>query len=62
MCLSQARNMCSFLRRCEVVVPFVDIGGIIDHHCLNFLFTWVNIHGIIDLTVFSILSRAKLYA
>jgi len=45
-----------------VVVRFVDIGGIIDHHCLNFLFTWVNIHGIIDLTVFSILSRTKLYA
>ena len=22
----------------EVVVCFVDIGGIIDHHCLNFLF------------------------
>ena len=21
----------------EVVVPFVDIGGIVDHHCLNFL-------------------------
>jgi hypothetical protein len=24
--------------RREVVVPFVDIGGIGDHHCLNFLF------------------------
>ena len=27
---------CSMMR--EVVVCFVDIGGIIDHHCLNFLF------------------------
>ena len=23
---------------CEVIVCFVDIGGIVDHHCLNFLF------------------------
>jgi hypothetical protein len=22
----------------HVVVQFVDIGGIVDHHCLNFLF------------------------
>jgi hypothetical protein len=22
----------------EVIVRFVDIGGIADHHCLNFLF------------------------
>jgi hypothetical protein len=22
----------------EVVVHFLDIGGIVDHHCLNFLF------------------------
>ena len=22
----------------EVIVRFVDIGGIVDHHCLNFLF------------------------
>ena len=22
----------------EVLVRFVDIGGIVDHHCLNFLF------------------------
>ena len=21
-----------------MVVPFVEIGGIVDHHCLNFLF------------------------
>ena len=26
---------------CEVIFRFVDIGGIVDHHCLNFLFaTW----------------------
>jgi len=24
--------------RSEVIVPFVDIGGIVDHHCFNFLF------------------------
>lgn len=22
-----------------VIVSFVDVGGIVDHHCLNFLFT-----------------------
>jgi len=22
-----------------VIVGFVDVGGIVDHHCLNFLFT-----------------------
>jgi hypothetical protein len=25
------------LRR-EMIVRFVDIGGIVDHHCLNFLY------------------------
>jgi hypothetical protein len=26
---------------CEVIFRFVDIGGIVDHHCLKFLFaTW----------------------
>jgi hypothetical protein len=25
--------------RWEVIVCFVDIGGIVDHHCINFLFT-----------------------
>jgi hypothetical protein len=24
--------------RSEVIVHFVDVGGIVDHHCLNFLF------------------------
>ena len=24
--------------RWEVIVRFVDIGGIVEHHCLNFLF------------------------
>jgi hypothetical protein len=28
---SKVRGDCSF---------FVDIGGIVDHHCLNFLFIW----------------------
>ena len=37
----QARTCCFFLfndLRCKVVVRFVDIGGIVVHHCLNFLF------------------------
>ena len=25
---------------CEVVVLFLDIGGIVDHHCLNFFHNW----------------------
>ena len=29
---------CSNYLRREVIVCFVDIGGIVDHHCLNFLF------------------------
>jgi hypothetical protein len=31
------------LRR-EVVVCFVEIDGIVDHHCLNFLFIIININ------------------
>jgi hypothetical protein len=30
--------------RWEVIVAFVDIGGIVDHHCLNFLFIIKNTH------------------
>jgi hypothetical protein len=26
---------------CEVIVHFLDTGGIIDHHCLNFLFIFI---------------------
>jgi hypothetical protein len=26
--------------RCDVVVCFVDIGGIVEHHCLYFLFVF----------------------
>jgi hypothetical protein len=46
LCLSQTRTwisnvvvffMFNILRQ-EVVVRFVDIDGIVDHHCLNFLF------------------------
>ena len=29
---------CSDLCSIEVIVRFVDVGGIVDHHCLNFLF------------------------
>jgi hypothetical protein len=37
----------------EVIVHFVDIDGIVDHHCLNFLFLevivrFVDIGGIVD--------------
>jgi hypothetical protein len=36
--------VCNDLRR-EVIVRFVDIGGIVDHHCLNFVFiTLKNLH------------------
>jgi len=28
--------------RCEVIVRFVDIDGIVDHHCFNFLFIIFN--------------------
>jgi len=48
LCLSQASTLISksnvmvffvFSRfRSEVIVHFVDIGAIIDYHCLNFLF------------------------
>ena len=33
--------------RCEVIVCLVDIGGIHDHYCLNFLFCgqWVKMRG-----------------
>ena len=40
--LVPACGICAFndLRR-EVIVLFVDIGGIVDHHCLNFLFIMI---------------------
>ena len=47
-CLSQARIVISYVicqfifefSECKGVVSvgFVDIGGIVDHHCLNFIF------------------------
>jgi hypothetical protein len=33
--------------RREVIVRFVDIGGIVDHYCFNFL-CFVDIGGIVD--------------
>jgi hypothetical protein len=39
------------LFKVDVVVRFVDIGGIIDHHCLTF-FYFVDIGGIVDLLLF----------
>jgi hypothetical protein len=36
------------LRR-EVVFCFVDIGGIVDHHCLNFLFMMMNENICVDI-------------
>jgi hypothetical protein len=56
LCLSQARTWISKVicrglfcvqwlqLRWEVIVGFVDIGGIDDHHCLNFLFINNNAH------------------
>ena len=44
LCLSKAKIwisnvICSaFFFGVEVIYRFVDIGGIVDHHCLNFLF------------------------
>ena len=32
--------------RSEVIVRFVDIGEIVDHHCLNFLFITVKLNDI----------------
>ena len=53
LCLSQARTLISSVMcpghfciqwaRWEVIVLFVDIDGIIDHHCLNFLFIMISI-------------------
>jgi hypothetical protein len=31
-----------------VVVSFVDIGGIVDHHCLKVVISFVDIGGIVD--------------
>jgi hypothetical protein len=36
----------------RVIVRFVEIGGIVDHHCLNFLYTLMllfDIHGLVPL-------------
>ena len=32
----------------EVIVRFVDIGGIVDHHCLEVIVRFVDIGGIAD--------------
>jgi hypothetical protein len=32
----------------EVIVRFVDIGGIVDHHCLEVIVRFVDIGGIVD--------------
>ena len=31
-----------------MVVSFVDIGGIVDHHCLEVVISFVDIGGIVD--------------
>ena len=33
----------------EVIVRFVDIDGIVDNHCLNFLFLLVEINDVSDI-------------
>ena len=58
MCLSQAETWISNvichgrfvfneLWR-EAIARFVDIGGIVDYHCLNFLFIIINRKGLVD--------------
>jgi hypothetical protein len=32
----------------EVIVCFVDIGGVVDHHCLEVIVCFVDIGGIVD--------------
>ena len=34
-----------------LIVCFVDIGGIVDHHCLEVIVCFVDIGGIVDITV-----------
>jgi hypothetical protein len=34
--------------RWEVIVPVVDIGGIVDHHCLEVIVCFVDIGRIVD--------------
>jgi hypothetical protein len=38
----------SSLNRFKVIVHFVDICGIVDHHCLEMIVRFVNISGIVD--------------
>jgi hypothetical protein len=37
-----------YLHCLEVIVRFVDIGGIVDHHCLEVIVRFVDIGGIVD--------------
>jgi hypothetical protein len=40
-----------------VIVRFVDIGGIVDHHCLEVIVHFVDICGIIDHHCLSIIQQ-----
>ena len=42
-CIPLDFQLLNYLRS-EVVDRFVDISGIVDHHCLNFLFMKCNIY------------------
>jgi hypothetical protein len=41
--------LCLMLWGEEVIVRFVDIDGIVDNHCLNFLFLLVEINDVSDI-------------
>jgi hypothetical protein len=44
-----------------MVVPFVTIGGIVDHHCLEMVVTFVTIDGIVDHHCFNFIFIAFQY-
>jgi hypothetical protein len=41
-----------------VIVRFVDIGGIVDHHCLEVIVRFVDIGGIVALKLIDVMSDA----
>ena len=49
LCLSQSMNRSwAFGAQMTAIVCFVDIGGIVDHHCLEVIVCFVDIGGIVD--------------
>jgi len=43
--------------RLEVIVLFVDIGGIVDHHCLEVIVRFSDIGGIVDHSCLEVIVR-----